>query len=504
MEMPAPPPLGGEPSDEFESRYAGQSYRQLLLRLGSSISIYTIGVFATRFGALLLVPLYWRVLQPQDYGILTGAGIVTAIAAPILGFAIAESIMRFYHVWPIAERRGRIGTIWAVDWLTSIFFGAALLLAARPLLTPFFHTIPVDPYLRFAILVGILNSFTASPFALLRVEGKDRQFVALSVSLFLLQTLFILTLVLYLRRGALGVLQGQALASAVMIPILTWIMRKRASLSIRRLYAREALAYSLPLVPGALIESFTPVTDRFVLEKYVSLSALGIYGLADSFAGIVRTFSMGVKAAWVPFQMRLSAEHDDAKGMMARSADHLTVALLSVGLALGSLGPDAIFLIGRPAYFPVAKYLVPLILPYIFNGLQPIFAAGFAVARKTQYAWGIAFAHLSISLGAAFVLVPLYGLYGAIAAATLGYGSRLLVGIIVSQRTYHIAFHWRKLGIVTAGVLGGYFVGTLMPAPPSILGAALRAALLAVLVPTLFLVMTGRSTVMRILSTRTR
>lgn len=495
--MPAPPPLAGEPVDSYEARYAGQSYRQLLTRLGSSVSVYSLGIFATRFGALLLVPLYWRVLEPRDYGILTGAGIVTAITAPLLGFAIAESIMRFYHVWPVAERRERIGTVWAVDWLTSIVFGTVLALFAGPLLAPFFRTIPFDPYIRFAIVVGILNSFTASPFALLRVDGKDRQFVGLSVSLFLLQTLFILTFVIYLKRAALGVLQGQALAAAVMIPVFTWIMLRRARPVIKKTYAREAIEYSLPLVPGALIESFTPVTDRFVLEKYVSLAALGIYGLADSFAGIVRTFSIGIKAAWTPFQMRLSAERSDAKEMMARSADHLAVALLSVGLGLGLLGPDVIVLIGKPAYFPVAKYMVPLIIPYIFNGLQPVFAAGFAVARKTKYAWGIAFAHLAISLAAAFILIPRFGLYGAIAATTLGYGSRLLVGVIVSQRTYHINFHWGKLAIVAVGVLAGYFAGTLLPPPPSILGATLRIVLLGLVIPTLFLIVTGPSTVMR-------
>jgi O-antigen/teichoic acid export membrane protein len=502
--MPAPPPLVGEPVDGHEARYAGQSYRQLLTQLGSSISIYSIGVFATRFGALLLVPLYWRVLEPRDYGILTGAGIVTAITGPILGLAIAESIMRFYHVWPVAQRRERIGTVWSVDWLTSIILGSALVLFAGPLLAPFFRNIPFDPYLRFAILVGILNSFTSSPFALLRVEGRDRQFVALSVSLFLLQTVFILTFVVYLKRAALGVLQGQALAAGAMIPVLGWIMLQRAKPRIRKSYAREALEYSLPLVPGALIESFTPVTDRFVLEKYVSLAALGIYGLADSFAGIVRTFSIGIKAAWVPFQMRLSAEREDAKEMMARSADHLAVALFSVGLALGSLGPDVIVLVGKPAYFPVAKYMVPLIIPYIFNGLQPVFAAGFAVARKTKYAWGIAFAHLAISLAAAFILVPRFGLYGAIAATTLGYGSRFFVGVVVSQRTYHISFHWGKLAIVAAGVLAGYFGSTVLPGPPSVLGTVSRMALLALVIPTLFLIVTGPSTFMRIITAITR
>jgi O-antigen/teichoic acid export membrane protein len=270
-------------------------------------------------------------------------------------------------------------------------------------------------------------------------------------------------------------------------------MLRRAAPRFRLTYGREALAYSFPLVPGALIESFTPVTDRFVLEKYVSLSSLGIYGLADSFASIVRTASTGVKAAWVPFQMRLAAEREDAKRMMARSADHLAVALFSVGLALAILGQDLIVSIGKPEYFPVAKYMVPLIIPYIFNGLQPVFATGFAVARKTKYAWAIAFTHLAVSISAALLFIPRFGIWGAILATSLGYGSRFLIGVIVSQRTYHINFHWDKLVVIAAGAVVGYLLSLVPPSAPSMVGASLRVLLLLVVVSALFLYAAGRS-----------
>jgi hypothetical protein len=76
--------------------------------------------------------------------------------------------------------------------------------------------------------------------------------------------------------------------------------------------------------------------------------------------------------------------------------------------------------------------------------------------------------------------------------------------LIVSQRTYHIKFHWGKLALVVGGVLAGYFAGTLLPAPPSVVGALLRMLLLVLVIPALFLIVTGPSTVMRSLNARPR
>jgi O-antigen/teichoic acid export membrane protein len=504
---PTPPNASAEDSVTGESPgYAALSYRQLLKRLATSVSVYSVGVFATRFGALLLVPIYWRVLTPGDYGILAVATIVTSVIAPLLGLAISESIIRFYKIWPAAERRDRLGSAWTLDWVTSILFGGTIALLAGPLLKLTFPSVPVDPFLRLAIVVGTLNSFSASPLVVLRVEERDKEYVRLSVTSFLLQTVIILILVVHERLGALGVLGGQALAGILMLPIYARLMHQRARLGIRLDYAREALSYSLPLVPGGLIESFTPMTDRFVLEKYVNLSTLGIYGLADTFASIVRTVSVAIKSAWVPFQIRLAAERDDAEKMMARSADQIALAIFTVGLSLAVLGRDLVSLIGNPAYFSVGKYMVPLVLSYIFNGLQPVFATGFLVARKTKYAWTIALTHLVVALSTAFLLIPSYGVLGAIMASVLGYGSRLGVGFYLSQTAYPIPFHWRKLSILGIGTLAGYFISTILPAPPSYLGGALRLVLVLAFFPAMFTYLAGRDALLALVpqSSRTR
>ena len=476
-----------------EDDFRGRSYRHLLKKLALSISVYGAGILAVRFGSLLLVPIYWRFLLPADFGILAGTAIVTSVSAALLGLAIPQAIIRFYASWPLEERAGRVGSAWAIDWLTTFVFGGALVLASGPLLHGLFRAIPVDPYLRLGIVIGALTSLSASPLAVLRIEGKDKQYVALSIASFLIQTVLTLVFVVYFGMGAVGVLDGQLWTAVVLIPVYTLIMFRRARPVIVPKYAREAVAYSFPLVPGSIVESITPVTDRFVLEKYVSLSALGIYGLADTFAGIVRTVSVAIKSAWVPFQFRLVSGNDDAKRIMARSAEQMTLAIFTVAFSLAVLARDFVIALNRPAYFSVATYMVPLLLSYVFNGLQPIFATNFLIPRKTSYAWATALTHLVVSLASALLLVPRIGVMGAVVASVLGYTSRFGVGFYLSQRSYPIVYRWKSLGVVTLGALLGYLLSTYLPAAPSLAGAVLRGFLVLLFFPTMFLYLIGHT-----------
>ena len=100
-----------ERDPEPESPFSSLSFREIAWRLSAHSFIYTAGVIAIRFGGLLLIPLYWRFLDPADYGLLAAAAVVTNFLAVVLGLGISESITRFYHAWPAAEKPARVGFI---------------------------------------------------------------------------------------------------------------------------------------------------------------------------------------------------------------------------------------------------------------------------------------------------------------------------------------------------------------------------------------------------------
>jgi len=465
---------------QADPAFADLSFRQLAWRLSASSSVYTAGLIAIRFGSLLLLPLYWRYLDPADYGVVAAAAVVSNFLSVFLGLGISESITRFYHAWPADERRARVGSLWVLDWTSSVAIGGALALWGAPIVQLAARQVPFSPYLQLAILSATLTSLATGPITLLRVQERAGTYVRVAVGAFGLRTALAIYLVVFLGRGPLGVLEAEVFAALLMLPVHAAVMLGSARPGWNVATLAEGLRYSLPLVPGILAESLMWTMDRFVLEKYVTLTALGLYAVGDSIGSVVRVVSGGFKTAWLPFQMRAAIERADAPGVIGRAATYYVMATVLVGLGVALTSADLIAVIGVPKYSPVAV-LVPLfVVPNVLLCLIPVALGGLGVARRTGYASVAAAAQLAVGVTALLLLVPRWGVHGALVALALGTSTRLALGLTFAQHFYPVAFEWRKIVVLITSAIATFVVGRALPIVPSTAGLMARAAFVAV------------------------
>jgi O-antigen/teichoic acid export membrane protein len=478
---------------EHDGEFASLKFRQIAWRLSAHSSIYTIGFIGIRFGGLLLIPLYWRFLDPADYGVLAAAAVVTNFLAVFLGLGISESITRFYRAWPPPDRRMRIGSLWMLDWLSSFAIGVPLALWGASLVQAAAKQVPFHPFLQLAVISATLASLATAPVTLLRVQEKARSYVLLAASSFAVRTVLAIYLVVWLRRGPLGVLQADVATGLLMLPVYGSVMLRNAHPAWHRPTVSDGIRYSLPLLPGILSESLMWTMDRFVLEKYVTLTALGYYAVGDSIGSIVRAVSTGLKTAWLPFVVRAALERADAAIVIGRAATFYLLATLIAGLAVALMGGDLIAVIGVPKYFPVAAIVPLFVVPNVLVCLLPVVLGGLGVAKRTGYASAAAAAQLAVGVGGLIAFVPRWGVFGALLATALGTGTRLVLGFVFAQRFYPVVFEWRKIVVLIATAFATFLLGRAIPIAPSASGLAVRAAvLLAYAAGTAWFVIGGR------------
>ncbi|MEP6915700.1 MAG: lipopolysaccharide biosynthesis protein [Acidobacteriota bacterium] len=464
---------------EGEPAFSAQTFRQLAWRLSASSSIYTAGLIALRFSSLLLIPLYWRYLDPADYGILAAAAVVTNFVYVVLGLGVSESITRFYRAWPESERRERIGSLWMVDWGSSFAIGVPLAVWGAPLLHLAVRQVPFTPYLQLAIVSATLTSLSTGPLMLLRVQERAGLYISVTSLIFAVRTALAIYFVVFRSMGPLGVLEADVITGLLMLPVYVGVMLGSARPAWNRTALTEGLGYSLPLIPGIVAESVIFTMDRFVLDKYVTLAALGLYSVGDQLGSVVRIVSGGFKTAWLPFEMRVAAERPhDAPSVIGRAATYYVMATILLALAVAMTSADLIAVIGVPKYYPVAA-LVPLfVVPSMFLCLVPVALGGLGVAKRTGYASGVAGVQLAVGLAGLLLLVPRWGIYGALAALWVANGTRLILGLALAQRFYPVAFEWRKIGLLFAAALAAFVAGRAVPVVPSAAGFAARSAVL--------------------------
>lgn len=472
-------PLPATPELDPDS-YEQLTFAQLVAHMASSSFVLTAGTLALRFSGFLLIPLYWRYLDPADYGILALAEMVKTFVAVFLGLGLSQSITGFYHVWPKAERPDRIGCVWLIDWASSFVVALPLIIWGGPIFQLFVRQVPFDPYLRLAVCTAALTSLASTPLATLRIQEQSGRFVALGGVSFAAQTAMALLFVVALGRGSLGFLEAQVVGALLMVPVYVGIMWRRARVVFKPAYVREAVRFSLPLVPSSLTDAIEAITGRFVLEKYVSLGQLGFYAIGESLAGVVRIVFTATKTAWLPFEMRAAAERGDARSVIGRMATLFVAAIVALAVAVSVLSADLVWLVGVDKYRPVAS-LVPLfVIPNVVLAVGSYVAGGIWVARKTEYSWVISLAHLTTSIAAHVTLIPAYGVYGAIIATGIAFLARATVGYAIAQRFYPIAFEWGRLMMLLVSAVIIALAARAVPVPPSFAGLLLRGAILGV------------------------
>jgi O-antigen/teichoic acid export membrane protein len=363
------------------------------------------------------------------------------------------------------------------DWASSLAIGIPLALWGGPLVQIAAKQVAFEPYLQLAVASATLASLATGPITLLRVQEKSATYISVAAASFALRTVLAIYLVVFRGRGPLGVLQADVLSGLLMLPVYAWVMLRSARPAWHAPTLSEGVRYSLPLIPGIFAESLMWTMDRFVLEKYVTLTALGLYAVGDSIGSIVRVVSAGFKTAWLPFVMRAAIERGDAAIVIGRAATFYILATLCLGLGVALTSADLIVVIGVPKYFPVAAIVPMFVVPNVLLCLVPVLLGGLGVARRTGYASAAAAAQLAVGVAALLVLVPRWGIVGALVAITLATATRAILGLAFAQRFYPVAFEWRKIVVLIASAVATFIVGRIVPVAPSVVGFAVRAAM---------------------------
>jgi len=426
----------------------------LVKKVAAQSAIYTLGTALQNVGALLLIPVYWRFLEPSDFGVLAITGMVNNFLVIFLGLAVSENVTRFYHEWPAAERRERLGSIWILDWSSSLVVGIPVALFGGYAAHALINQVAWDPYIRVAVWAAIFSSFSSTPLAVLRIEERPKAFIFCTLSVFIIRTALAIWFVVGRGSGCLGVLEADLYSALAMLPVYFLILLRSARFTCRVDQIKAAVRFSFPLVPAGLFDGLLLNADRFVLEKFIPLGQLGLYNIGNSLSGALRGLYGPLKTTWVPFAIKTAIKTKDGRQTIARMANLFVATVFLAALGLAMVGPDLIHLIGVQKYNAVADYIPLFVIPQALYGCATLFAVGIGLAKKNHYSPVIAFIGAAASIVSLLALVPAYGINGAFIALVIGATVRLAAYLLIAQKFYAIPYNWLKLG----GVLAGAFL----------------------------------------------
>lgn len=444
---------------------------------------YAIAVLFQRGIGFLLLPLYTRVLSPDEYGQLAVVLTISAGVSTLLSFGLETAVFRTYILLQDTpeQRPPFVNSVGLLALVGPAVLAAIAVVAFGDLIASWLGVSSLAIGLGIGT-AAVTVSATVLPFAILRAQERLRAYLQLTAVQVVLNTTLTVALVVVLGWGVVGWLLGSLIAISVTLAAGLVMLGHRWTLSVDRGYLVATLAFGLPLLPHAAAHWGLSMSDRIVLGAFVPPADIGLYQLAYQFAIPVSTLGIAMTRGTAPLYAHAARSAADREEL-ARVIVHHVLIIALIGMAVSILGPPVIELLMPPEFADAGDYVPWLALGTVFLGIYFVPMNIISIlAGSTRSVWVATVVAASVNISLNLLTVPRFGASATAVNFAVGYAV-LLVGVLLVMRgtRERVAVDWRRLavglGIVTVVALGGMLVTrNLDPWPGLVLGGLVAIA----------------------------
>jgi O-antigen/teichoic acid export membrane protein len=453
-----------------------RSLASQLLELTRHSAVYGIGGLASRFLAVIMLPLYTSYISAGDYGRIELLMATMAVGVVLIRGGANFGFIRFYFLDKEPDYRRRL--IRTVFWtqmgyasLTLILCVAfapqiARLLGITAAHTPGLHGSGASLVIATAVLMWV-NVNYAQMTNLFRAEKRSVAFAIATLANIAITVGLTVLFVVVDKEGPIGIIVGNLSGTLIVWGILLAYRSEQLGFQWDGKLLRSMNRFGIPLMAAALAGWLLNWGDRLMLSKLLHgayrLTELGQYSLAYKISSAMVLIFTAFQIAWPAFAYSIE-DDNEAKRTYSFVLTYLMLIAAWAALALSVFAPWLTHWLGRkPGYWPAEEAIAPL-------AYSSVFFAGFIVVtisagrtRRTQFNW-IAFTIAAIvNFGLNLWLIPAYGMLGAAYATLAATVLLMVVRTWNAQHVYRVAYQWRRVVVLVlaAGVLTG--IGKAMP-----------------------------------------
>jgi O-antigen/teichoic acid export membrane protein len=424
----------------------------------------------------VLLPVLASAVGPQAYGRLTLILTASAGIASLLSFGLETHVFRVYYKYAndLDERTAQLNVAATLTLGGPIIAAVGLTLAYAAVGSISGYSVEAVGLGLFA--VAVQASVQTFPMSLLRAQERVTTYVVACAIFAVANVVLSVMLVLVVHGGIIGWLIANFVASVLCLVVamkaVDW--RFRPQVDLRRI--REALNYGLPLIPHQISHWALGLSDRLIVGIYCTTAAVGVYSLAAQLALPVGLLVTAIQLGIMPEYGR-ALNRNTESAVLSEAVTVSVAAVVAVGAAMALLGPCVIALVVSHKYSEAVELLPWISLGYTFFGLYLIPMNSITVvAGRTQFVWMPTALAAVVTIGANFIIVPKYGIYGAAVVSAVGYAV-LLVGVAVlslSMDASIVRYQWKAIALICGVASLGYYGIAELGDPRTIKGAVVR------------------------------
>ena len=378
--------------------------------------IYALVDVSQQIVTLLTLPVFFFFLSVEDFGVITGAVVVSQLTMFLSTVGLDFSLLRSYYVWPEEERVRLTSGIFLVTALWSLAIALLSVWVIDALSDSRTYRLPLILGAWSGLILGVRNV----PLSVMRVRGMMRTYAGAEIGAAIGRGASQLVLVA-LGLGSVGYMVGYAVAPA--LSLLALLLTARSWLDWRHarwMLPRDLWLYTAKVLPSLIFTRFLAIVDRAILFKWSNLDSLGLYGAASRFSSSLKLFTGGFKMAIAPALSRTEADRAASAEVYSRLSRLLLLTMLCTGSALMLAAWCVQFTPWAASWVQMQRLVGVLLLAQFLGGIALIRQMGTYYSPRPHTASLAAGGSAVVLVAALFLMVPHYGAMGAAAAQIAG------------------------------------------------------------------------------------
>lgn len=405
------------------------------------IVIYGSGDALARASGLITLPVYTRLLDAHDYGVLGFLLSAQVLFISLLAVGSDSAYARFYFAEETDTWRQTVTSTWF-----AFLAGWSVVLTA--VLVPFSGRLSQAAFGTTHYRLAIILTLIGTPVTLmnnmfgqvLRNEFRPGLFSILNAATVLLTAAFGITAVA-IGLGVNGILGGMLAAGLVMMPVRIWTARHMLRWSMSRELLHELIRFGAPLLPASMAYWVFELSDRIVLGKLSSLSEVGLYTVAIAITSGLALLVGALGQAWAPHSLHVyERRREEAPAYFGQMLTYILAGFGLVSVLVTAFAPELVSLFAPPRYHRAAAAVAPLALSYVAYASVQVTSISITLTKKTEWLLVLAWIAAIVNLVLNLVFVPSGGMLASAWATFASYVCLTLGYLIVSQRLMPIAY----------------------------------------------------------------
>ena len=338
-----------------------------------------------------------------------------------------------------------IGVMTNAVLLSVIIFATSVFLSKI-----IFGSVDYTFHIKLSATILFLDAFANFPYLILRAEEKSVQYSTIRIVRFLLELALNIFFVVYLKKGILGILYANVLASFLNVIILIPYQVPYFKGKWNSEAFKSMALFAIPILPNGIAYLVVEVSDKLLMRVLLDKDTLGLYSANYKFGTIFLFLVISFRTAWQPFFLKLAKEKE-AKKVYSSVLTYFTlvgvITVVSVSYLIEYLVKiplGSVTLLGEQYWDGLG--IIPIILTsYLFFGLYVNFTVGIYIQKRARLMMIFTGLAAIVNVGSNLYLMPAYGIMGAAIATLLSYLVMAISIFIANQKIYPISYDYKRI-----------------------------------------------------------